>query len=339
MFLNRQIQDWKGPMKIVRVTAAASLALSAMLFGNAAKAYDELVVFGDSLSDNGNLYRSIFQILPTKPYFNGRFTNGPVAVEVMAQALDIPLVNYAFGGATSGANNQYIDGSFTGLFGQISGFLMQRPAGQPVDADDLYIVWGGGNDLLSAITDGTSGGGIQPVIDLTVSNLVNNVKTLYGAGARDVMVPLMPDMATSYYGTSGQYSKALLSDISGTFNDALQQEMWALQAASPGLTLRIFDTPGVLAGVRADMAAAGGNMTDRCWTGEFIGRGTLCTNPDSYYLFDRVHPTAVVHRAFGEAMAAAVPEPGALAMLMGGALAVGWHMRRTNRHGGLPASN
>src|SRR5690606_11803289 len=123
------------------------------------------------------------------------------------------------------------------------------------------------------------------------------------------MVPLMPDMATSFYGTSGQHPQVLLSGISAAFNLTLQQEMDVLQAASPGLTLRIFDTPGVLTQVRDGIVAAGGNVTDRCWTGEFIGRGTLCADPDSYYLFDRVHPTAVVHRAVGQAMAAAVPEP------------------------------
>jgi phospholipase/lecithinase/hemolysin len=60
-------------------------------------------------------------------------------------------------------------------------------------------------------------------------------------------------------------------------------------------------------------------VVDRCWTGDYDGTGgALCADPDRYFLFDSVHPSAVVHRATGLAMAAAVPEPQALALLLAG---------------------
>lgn len=319
-------------MSLHRTKAVLFLATMAMWFAPAAQAYSELVVFGDSLSDNGNLWRAAFRFLPAPPYFEGRFTNGPVAVEVMAQSLDIPLVNLSFGGASAGADNLYVPGSFTGLAGQISAYLSMQPSGQAIDSGDLYVVWGGGNDLLSALTGGQAAN-MQPVIDLSVQNLTNNVLNLYEAGARDVMVPLLPDMATSFYGTSGQYDVGLLAGISESFNAQLSLAMGAVQAASPDLTLRVFDLPSVLTGVRAELAAAGGNVTDRCWSGEFTGRGSLCANPDAYYLFDRVHPTAVVHRAVGLAMAAAVPEPEGLVLVTMGLLALAFasQLRRKRR--------
>jgi Phospholipase/lecithinase/hemolysin len=53
-----------------------------------AAAYSALYVFGDSLSDNGNIpaasgYR------PSAPYADGRFSNGPVAVEYLADNLGL----------------------------------------------------------------------------------------------------------------------------------------------------------------------------------------------------------------------------------------------------------
>src|SRR6202041_1516226 len=71
-----------------------------------ASSYSALVVYGDSLSDNGNLYAAIGY--PPSPYFQGRFSNGPVAAEQLAVALGVPLLDFAVGGATSGIGN-YVD--------------------------------------------------------------------------------------------------------------------------------------------------------------------------------------------------------------------------------------
>ena len=58
---------------------AALFAVSIALAGT----FDGVVVYGDSLSDNGNLYGlSDFRHHPCM----GRFSNGPVAVEYLAQA-------------------------------------------------------------------------------------------------------------------------------------------------------------------------------------------------------------------------------------------------------------
>src|ERR1700737_3669549 len=51
--------------------------------------YQHLVVFGDSLSDNGNSL-ALFH-LPPPPYFDGRWTNGPNWVDYF------PYVAFVFG--------------------------------------------------------------------------------------------------------------------------------------------------------------------------------------------------------------------------------------------------
>lgn len=310
-----------------RAATACGLAVTALLAAPAAQAYDELVVFGDSLSDNGNIYRAAFGFLPTAPYYQGRFSNGPVAVEVMAGKLGIPLVDYAYGGASTGRDNEYLPRSNSGIRGQIDAYLADLPAGK-ADAADLYVVSGGGNDLLAPIRSGLPVD-TAALVDATVQNLAGDVLALYAAGARDVMVPLLPDLGTTYYGTSGSMSAEMLTGVSSAFNLALRQRMDALKGDSPGLTLRIFNTGAVLADFRQALADAGGNVTDRCWTGDLQGKGgTLCADPDKYYLFDSLHPTAIVHREIGERMAAAVavPEPQTLALLLGGLAVVGWRV-------------
>jgi len=51
--------------------------------------YNRVVSFGDSLSDNGNLAHNIppFAGAPFLPgYFDGRFSNGPTWIELLANA-------------------------------------------------------------------------------------------------------------------------------------------------------------------------------------------------------------------------------------------------------------
>src|SRR5437588_8056906 len=91
-----------------------AIAFSASPAANADK-YRRLVVFGDSLSDNGNLFA--LTGFPPAPYYMGRFSNGPVWVEDLAQYLDVPLDDYAFGGANTDATN--INGPFPGILAQI----------------------------------------------------------------------------------------------------------------------------------------------------------------------------------------------------------------------------
>ena len=77
----------------------------------------DMFVFGDSLSDGGNsgiVSRAATGgtvTFPPAPYYNGQYSNGPVAVEYLWQSYNggaslAPSLaggtNYAIGGATSG---------------------------------------------------------------------------------------------------------------------------------------------------------------------------------------------------------------------------------------------
>src|SRR6266536_3488274 len=94
------------------------LGLSLVPVLAAAGPFREVLVFGDSLSDTGNVLAVTEPVLAeaipiSPPYFQGRFSNGPVWVDILAERLDLPLrpflqggTNFAFGGAQIGLDRQ-----------------------------------------------------------------------------------------------------------------------------------------------------------------------------------------------------------------------------------------
>jgi len=74
---------------------------------------EKIYVFGDSIHDAGNLYKATNQEQPSKNYYQGRFSNGPVYCEYIAAFLseqtgrNISLNNFAYGGALTKYRNGY----------------------------------------------------------------------------------------------------------------------------------------------------------------------------------------------------------------------------------------
>src|SRR5690349_25159216 len=98
-----------GFLLISSLSVLSVLGVPASSWG--APLYSEMVVFGDSLSDTGNVHAaSTAQGLipdPPPPYFNGRLSNGPIWVDRLAERLGIASpspsltggTNYAYAGA------------------------------------------------------------------------------------------------------------------------------------------------------------------------------------------------------------------------------------------------
>ena len=81
--------------------ALATCCSSALLIGSAAHAanFSAEYVFGDSLSDVGNVYLGSGGSEPASPYVGGQFSNGPVWVQDLAaraQASSCPVPRSAF---------------------------------------------------------------------------------------------------------------------------------------------------------------------------------------------------------------------------------------------------
>jgi len=143
-------------MKNLKMLCVVITSLVISAFAAQANAFNNIYVFGDSLSDNGNL-----SMAPGAPAGTpARFTNGPVAVEIVAGALGLPLIpsNHLNGGysgnnfAVAGAKAIDEDGNEQtpdiNLPTQVNAFLQINGGTAPADA--LYIVLIGGNDIRAA---------------------------------------------------------------------------------------------------------------------------------------------------------------------------------------------
>ncbi|CAH0043656.1 unnamed protein product [Clonostachys solani] len=153
--------------------------------------FARLIVFGDSFSDNGNGSWVVSNATwPSDPsYFAHSFSDGPVWNELVADALDLQLVNVATGGATT--NNGFVQGR-TGpkseipvpsTAEQIASFLSwdtPRPG-------DVFVHWSGVNDIL--FNPNVTG-------SQTTSLISENIETLYRAGARNIVLGNYNDIET-----------------------------------------------------------------------------------------------------------------------------------------------
>ena len=310
-------------MKRLFVSATVVLALCFASFTVSAKAYTSIAVFGDSLSDGGNDFIYTGGIFPPPPYAQ-RFTNGPTAVENLAANLGLSLLpsesggtNYAYGGAETGtANylrmrpgvpsviNAIFSGNDTGILAQVQSV----PAGF-ADTGTLAVLWGGSNDLFSGLTLGLDPASI---IASAMANLSQSVGLLHGKGARDILMPNLPNIGVTPFALGTD--PAGITAFSEAFNISLHQLVDNLEFALPGLNLIEVDSFAVSNAIAANPGAYGfTNSTSPCFDGV-----TACSNPDEYVFWDDVHLTARANVLFGDVFAHAVPEtPAVLLMVFG----------------------
>lgn len=294
-----------------RPLAALCLALSAGLAH--AASFTQLVAFGDSLSDSGRLFALSGGQLPQQPpYWQGRFSNGPAAVEHLASQLGLSLTNYAVGGATSGVlNNQVPLGSgleLTGLRTQVAEHL-----GGGVDSGALYFLWAGANDFLGLAGDPND------VAAAAIGNLAQSVTELYAAGAREFLLPLMADLGLTPRALAlGDAASQQLSQLSLGFNAGLAQTYAQLQAALPGARLRVFDTAAAQQELLAAAAMLGFDETEQACFSGFVGvPGDVCATPETHLFWDEVHPSARVHEILAAQMRDhVVPLPASLLLAL-----------------------
>ncbi|MFB2934683.1 SGNH/GDSL hydrolase family protein [Aerosakkonemataceae cyanobacterium BLCC-F154] len=259
--------------------------------------FSQMFVFGDSLSDDGNIF-ALTQgaVPPSPPYFNGRFSNGPVWVEYLAPTLGLtqnPANNFALGGATTGTENS---GNITGLpplpglQQQIDGFTA---ANLTADPNALYVVYAGANDYLGlGITDVTT----------VVNNLTTAVTKLAAVGARNFMIPNLPNLGLLPGPASqGPQFQQGLTLISTAHDTNLTASLAALEQ-NPNINVIPVDVFSLFNNAIANPAAFGftnvtnnvvpGAGADPTVAGFTIPDGV---NPNQYLFWDLIHPTTLAH--------------------------------------------
>jgi outer membrane lipase/esterase len=276
---NRPLQEILSLRHRFRLLLAPFLAV-AMLTATEAVArqvFDRIVVIGDSLSDMGNA---------------GRFSNGPVWVEGLADRLGLPLeparaggTNYAIGGARldprSGPDS---------LRSQTDQLLRSSR----YDGRTLFVVFGGANDLLGIIGRPDA----REKVEAAVAALHSIVADLVARGATDLLVPNLPDLgmapAVRAYGRPAMMEAERWTT---QFNAAADRVLQDVQSDRPFNLIRL-DIHAMGERAMADPAAFG--FTD-------VMRPCRDLPSCAGFLFwDPVHPTAQAHERLADAAARAV---------------------------------
>ncbi|MDQ3197895.1 MAG: SGNH/GDSL hydrolase family protein [Verrucomicrobiota bacterium] len=301
--------------------ALASLTLFAPnLSAQSVPAFTQVIVFGDSLSDDGNIrHRLEEEALISYPggefnYSDGRFTNSSdtdpnsgtyagtwheqlaltfLGLSAATNSLD-GGTDYAFGGATTESGTRevtvisnpdpFVGGDFTVTIDNLGKQVDDYLAANTVDPAALYIVWGGGNDLF----DDDSAENVTA----TAQRVAGLVEQLARAGAVYILTPNVPPLGLVPNYKDDPEQAAALNAASADYRDELNAELDAsiatLASESISITLYRLDIYGLFYRLAANPEDYGFvNISDSS-QGESV-------DPDEYLFWDDIHPTTAGH--------------------------------------------
>jgi outer membrane lipase/esterase len=312
--------------KPLRSLLAAALALAAAPVFAQSAPFTQTVFFGDSLTDSGHFQQTLVQIpgIGANGMLIGKFTTNPGYVwsEYLAAYYGTNAVtdnqggsNYAVGGAWVGTETVGGVGPQPSLVSQMTSYLTAN--GGHADANALYTVWGGANDLFS-ITDPATA---PAVVGSAVTSEIGIVGALQAAGAQYVMVATVPDLGLTPAYSGNPLTAGLGNQLSTGYNAALFGGL-----ASAGLHVIPLDTFHLLQEIVSNPGAYGfGNATDPACSPLGPGGGSsLFCNPatlvnpgaaESYVFADSVHPTTTAHAVVAQYAVSMIEAPRQMAVL------------------------
>ena len=270
------------------------------------------VVFGDSLSDNGNLYEYMQHQLPlSPPYYAGRFCNGPLWIELLESMyypdeLDINaphphLLDYAFGGAGVAEEEVGDEALFT-LDREVDSYLLAHQ--DKADESSMYVIWIGSNNYL-ALPDN-----ISQSADKVNQGILRSIHRLVAKGAKHFFLVNLPDLGITPTARDFGISQEL-SRSSQEHNDLLKKNFNHLQEIYPEVQWLFLDVFTLLNKVLSEPQLHGfTNITDTCYeevvptfTPKMLLNMVASVKPfsnhqpcEGYFFFDPVHPGALAHQ-------------------------------------------
>lgn len=273
---------WTHPLILLALLPAFSMA----------QPYDRIVAFGDSLTDTGRAYALTGgNFPPDPPYFQGRFSDGPVWLEQLAPELGVefdPADNFAVGGAIAGGEEPVFDPFQSTLLTQIVDFTSGSP--QPADhASTLFVIWIGSNDVLMQP-------GITP--DFPIANIASAISALSQAGAEELLLINLPELSEIPASLrEDQSTRDEIAAYTFAFNLTIESLLSSWEADFD-MEIRLGDANTFYEMVASDPEAYGfTEVSAPCLP---IGGTTACSEPSQYVFYDGIHPTTAMHGYFAE---------------------------------------
>ncbi|MEO6104682.1 MAG: autotransporter domain-containing protein, partial [Pseudoxanthomonas sp.] len=327
--------------KLSRTVLAAALALAALpLYAQNKPTFTQTVFFGDSLTDSGFYRPFLIQTQGPTAGLVGQFTTNPglVWAQFLADYYGTDAspawgltttgiapatgTNYAAGGATFNPGPGFPPTPPTQFAptipNQVAAYLSRN--GGVADADALYTVWGGANDLFFHLDGFTT----QTQYLSAAGTEVALIGKLSQAGARYIMVVTIPDVGRTPFGLSqGAAGSAGLTALVQAYNQTL---FGGLAAAN--LRVIPLDTFNFIRELSSAPATYGlSNVTGTAC----IGVSSLICSPantvpggaESYAFADSVHPTTASHRLLAQFAESVLEGPRQIALLPQSAATIG----------------
>jgi phospholipase/lecithinase/hemolysin len=199
----------------------------------------QLIFFGDSLSDNGNVYQLLLRIIPkSPPYYQGRFSNGPTWAEQIgnyyASNYFIDYKIYAYGGATTifhAPSTRFIAPTNLGL--EVSEYLVESLLHDKSNV--LYSIWIGANDYMFDTESD-----IDKLTTQVTHQIEKNIQTLIYYGAKHFLLLNLPDLGRIPFAETNQNAARLHAFVM-LHNQKLADIMVQLKQKYPNVSFQFID--------------------------------------------------------------------------------------------------
>ncbi|WP_408900137.1 SGNH/GDSL hydrolase family protein [Photobacterium piscicola] len=262
---------------------------------NQANTINRIVAFGDSLSDTGNTFNGSQWLFPnSNSWFLGHFSNGLVWTEYLANAKQLPLYNWAVGGAAG--VNEY--GILTGIYDQISSFNTYMKSAKNYHIENtLFTLEFGLNDFMN--------------YDRNVTEVKSDYSTalirLTDAGAKNILLMTLPDASKApqfKYATADKV--ALVSQQIKQFNLFIKEQ--AAYYKQKGINITFVDAYQIFENVTSEPQKYGFvNAKDACMdinrssSKDYLISHSLTNDcaqhgSDKYVFWGVTHPTTAMHK-------------------------------------------
>jgi len=291
------------------------------LVNTQALAFTQVIVFGDSLSDDGNIAHRARDLVgfsyPSSNfnYSDYRFTDdtntAPAANlytgtwhEQLAKTfLSLPKAtnsldggtNYAFGGATTKDGTQertvinnpfpFAGGDFTITIDNVGKQVNDYLTSHSPDPNALYIIWGGGNDLFDDFST-------TSVTD-TANRVGVLIQRLANAGTRNFLVPNVPPLGAVPNSFGDPNRVAGLDLASANYRAQLNSVIASVVSgyAGNGITIHVYGLD-----VWLDLIRVLGQPLRYGFVNTTVpAQDQSGVNPDTYLFWDDIHPTTGGH--------------------------------------------